>query len=261
VADLVTAGERDLYVSKRDVWAWDSTSYTAYHLGPFPMPFGRAAGQREMPVAPNTLVPDPNQLAARALEAIDSSTAVSVGHARRTAGRDAYVLVLQPRTSDTLVGRVEISVDAARRVPLGVDVFPRNSARAAVSVDFTSVSFGPIKPSTFNFTPPAGARVVRPPLDTLGGRTTATTGPAIPAGVKPENLVRVFGKGWAEVLAVRLPASSQLAKATRGSALTSLLPFSGPLFSVRLVDRGDHSWLVAGLVPQAALVKVQAKLP
>ena len=260
LADLVTAGERDLYVSRHDVWAWDSTTFTAYHVGPLPARFGRTAADREAaPAVPGTLLPDPNELAARALHAIDPSTAVSVAQPRRVAGRDAYVLVLQPRTSDTLVGRVEISVDAAPRVPLGVDVFPRGVVRAAVSVDFTSVSFAQIKPSTFDFVPPAGARIVRPSLRSIGaeGQTVAP----VPAAAKPEDFVRVLGQGWAEILAVRLPASSTLAQGSRGSSLTSLLPFSGPLFSLRLVDRGDHSWLIGGLVPQDALARVEAKLP
>ena len=213
LADLVTAGERDLYVSRHDVWAWDSTTFTAYHVGPFPARFGRTAA--------------------------DGATA--------------------PAVRGTLVGRVEISVDAARRVPLGVDVFPRGVARAAISVDFTSVSFAPIKPSAFDFVPPAGARIVRPSLRSIGAEGQAAA--PVPAQAKPEDSVRVFWKGWAEILAVRLPASSTLAQRSGGNALTSLLPFSGPLFSVRLVDRGDHSWLIGGLVPQDALARVEAKLP
>ena len=282
VADLVAAGERDLYVSRRDAWGWDSASYTAYHLGPFQARFGRTAIPRErttlVPGRSSScyvyqcgpLLPDPNELAARALQAIDPSTSVSMEQPRRVAGRDAYVLVLQPRTGDTLVGRVEISVDAVRRVPLGVDVFPRNAVRAAVSVDFTSVSFGAIKPSTFDFSPPAGAHVVSVGDHEHGGRCDTSGGaclsaPTVRGGtdattVRVAPAFRTFGSGWATIDALRLPASSQLITGGQGRALTELLPFSGPLFSVRLVDRGDHSWLIAGLVPQAALVKVQAEL-
>src|SRR5438105_10904332 len=224
---------------------------------------GSASSTPQLPPVSPQQLPASMAPAARARGPISGevppSTAVSVAQARRVAGRGAYVLVLQPRTSDTLVGRVEISFYAARRVPLGVDVFPRGVARAAISVDFTSVSFAPIKPSAFDFVPPAGARIVRPSLPSIGaeGQTAAS----VPAQAKPEDFVRVLGKGWAEILAVRLPASSTLAQRSRGSALTSLLPFSGPLFSVRLVDRGDHSWLIGGLVPQDALARVEAKLP
>jgi hypothetical protein len=41
----------------------------------------------------------------------------------------------------------------------------------------------------------------------------------------------------------------------------SALPYSGPLASAALVDRGDHGWVVAGLVRPEALARVQPKLP
>ena len=45
-----------------------------------------------------------------------------------------------------------------------------------------------------------------------------------------------------------------LATGQQGDLFRQLLPFSGSLFSVRLVDRGDHAWLVGGFVPQSALI-------
>ena len=39
-----------------------------------------------------------------------------------------------------------------------------------------------------------------------------------------------------------------------------MFPYSGPLFSVRFVERGDHSWIVAGFVPQSALVLIEPQL-
>src|SRR5207253_8343369 len=135
-------------------WAWDSQSFTAYHLGPLPRLSERTTRGPTIP----TIVPDPNELDGRALAAITPTTTVSLGQQVRVAGRDAYLLVLEPRTRDTLVGRVQITVDGAQRVPLGVQIFPRGSTHAAVSVMFTSVSFGAIKPSTFTFKPPSGAR-------------------------------------------------------------------------------------------------------
>ena len=65
---------------------------------------------------------------------------------------------------------------------------------------------------------------------------------------------RVFGSGWESVVAIRTPAISQLRVPAR------FLPFSGPLFSIRLVDRGDHGWLIYGLVPQSTLVAAENRL-
>jgi hypothetical protein len=46
-----------------------------------------------------------------------------------------------------------------------------------------------------------------------------------------------------------------------GKALAELLPFSGRLFSTRLVQHGDDHWLLYGLVPQSALAAVESELP
>ena len=43
--------------------------------------------------------------------------------------------------------------------------------------------------------------------------------------------------------------------------IAKLLPYSGPLLSVRLLDRGRHGWLLAGMVPQPALARVEPRLP
>jgi hypothetical protein len=40
-----------------------------------------------------------------------------------------------------------------------------------------------------------------------------------------------------------------------------LFPYAGPLGSADLVNRGDHSWLVVGLVEATALAEVGPKLP
>jgi hypothetical protein len=72
-------------------------------------------------------------------------------------------------------------------------------------------------------------------------------------GQPPFQEVRVFGRGFGMVLAVRVsdvPAD-----------LRRLFPYGGPLGSADVVDRGDHSWLVVGLVEATALAEVEPKLP
>ena len=71
---------------------------------------------------------------------------------------------------------------------------------------------------------------------------------------------RMFGSGWASVVAIRTPAVSELRMRMAGFDITRFLPFSGPLLSIRLVDRGDHGWLLYGLVPQSTLVAVENRL-
>jgi hypothetical protein len=231
---------------------WDFGSLTAWHLGPYP---ARAADGLHRGLG----LLDPEQLATGFLSAISSTTAVSVGQAQRVAGRAAYTLILEPRTSATLVGSIRIALDAVRFVPLSVGVYPRGWVSPALSVAFTSVGFGTIPASTFAFSPPPGARVVEL------GNAAGERGHQPPNGKERASLdgfpLRTFGTGWATVVAVRTPPSSRQGGGYNGADLRSLLPFSGPLLSVRLVDRGDHGWLVYGAVPQRALAALEPELP
>ena len=164
-----------------------------------------------------------------------------------------YTLVLEPRTSATLVGRIEVSVDAVERVPLRVAVFARGARKAALSVGFTSVSFDPISSAVYRFAPPSGATIVRVPRSGLGAsHGEEYTG--LPGGIQG---LRTFGTGWSSVAAVRIEA---LPAGEGSGGLAAFLPHSGPLFSIRLVRREGHEWLVYGAVPQSALAAVEPQL-
>jgi hypothetical protein len=211
---------------------------------------------------------DPTELARRALEAIAPSTSVAVSTTARVAGRPAYVLTLEPRTPATLVGRIEIDVDAEQGVPLRVAVYARDRTAPSLWAEFTSVGFGPIDPGVYRFSPPPGATVRD--LASTALEATAEQG-GQPMG-EPQSgevgesgeygpAVRTFGTGWATVVAVQTPSVRDLRRAAGGIDLSQLLPLSSPLLSVRLVDRGDHGWLVYGAVPQDALAAVEARVP
>ena len=59
---------------------------------------------------------------------------------------------------------------------------------------------------------------------------------------------------------VRIPAAL-LMKSAKLDEYAKLLPYTGPLASVRLVDLGRDEWLLAGLVPQTRLEAVATRLP
>ena len=247
IDDLLPLAQRSLYVSRTDAWAWDSATFTAYHVT------GTTHG--EMPSEAPVPSPDPLEMARRALASIDPTTKVSVGTSRYVAGRAAYVLALTPRTTRTLVGAVEISIDAATRVPLRVAVFARGATKAAVSEGFTSVRFGHVNPAVYRFSPPKGA-TIKP--FSLPQEPTKRGAGSHPSRHVASDLM-TSGAGWTELVAVRLPAP---AKDNRTVALLAkLLPYAGPLFSVDLVSRGDHEWLVAGMVPAADLAPFTRTLP
>ena len=284
VSELLPMSERSLYVNRSAAWFWDFSSFTAYVVH-------RPAGAAREPFE----LADPLAIARHALESVTPTTAVSVGRSVSVAGRPAYALDLEPRTAGTLVQRVEIDIDATERLPLRVAVYARGRSAAPLSVTFTQVSFAPINAATYRFTPPPGAKVrnITPFAEGGGGAggsassgggsasgsasygaggygSSSATMPAIPARKAPltithpleqdQGVPRVFGSGWASVVAIRTPAVSELRMQMAGFDITRFLPFSGPLLSIRLVDRGDHGWLLYGLVPQSTLVAVENRL-
>jgi hypothetical protein len=259
LAELLPTAELGLVVRRSagtaEAWAWDSVTFTAYRFGPVPL-------EHRAPAHPQQLF-DPEVLARLSLEAVAPTTHVFVGEPVRVAGRDAYRLVIEPRSEGTLVGRVELFVDAARWIPLGVAVFARGAGSPALSVAFETVGFGPIDPATFTFTPPPGASVVPLPLPSDKNEAGQAPPPRrAEPGTKVSTLpdhVRLFGAGWETVLAYRV----SLPSASTGDEFDfrSLLPLSGSLFSVRLAERGGHGWLLFGAVPQARLAALERALP
>jgi hypothetical protein len=252
VAELLPAAERAIFASRTTgVWLWDSTDLSAYHVLPPGLHDGPTVGP-----APRL---DPSSLAAKAVAAITPTTAVSVGTARMVAGRPAYALVLEPRTDQTLVGSVEVDIDAVTRRALRVAVTPRGGTAPAVESAFTSVSFDPIDPSTFEFTPPPGSHVSD--LDLGRGHAPPHVDGGEGDGPSVTD-VRHFGQGWAAIVAVHIKSLKSVHGTESIDQITSLLPYSGPLLSVRLSQRADGTvWLLAGMVPQSSLERVVQRLP
>src|SRR3989442_1567925 len=119
---------------------------------------------------------------ARRAGRVRPSAKVSVGTPVRVAGRDAYTLELTPVSSSTLVGRIEVAVDASTRAPLRVEVFPKGSGRAAIEAGFTRVSFARIDPQMFSFSPPPGASVKQAAGPPGGkGLVSGSSAPAAPS--------------------------------------------------------------------------------
>jgi outer membrane lipoprotein-sorting protein len=235
VAQILPFAERDVVANRTDLWFWDAQRFTAWHYAVDET----AARQAPPPIG------DLTRLVSEVVHDNRSFVAASVAQAQVVAGREAYILRLTPATDDTLLGRIDVAIDAETRMPLSLQLFPRGSSAAVVEVKYASVTFGPVDASMFTFTPPQDA-VVKQASDERSGVPESMPQP-------PFQAVRVFGRGFGMVLAVRVsdvPAD-----------LRRLFPYAGPLGSADLVDRGDHSWLVVGLVEPTALAEVEPKLP
>ena len=235
VAHLLDFREQDLVANHHEAWLWDSQTMTAVHATYPPV-------SANAPLAP---AGDVTAIATRLLTAIAPYADVTVDGTAVVAGRPCYELVLTPRSTVTRIGRISAAIDAETRLPLRFQIFARGADAAAVEGGFTNVSFGPIDPAMFTFTPPPGA-TVKESTD-LGSTAQGATGPA------PVSDMKVFGDGFDLRVALRLDVSPP-------RQISAMLPYAGPLASAVLVDRGDHAWLLVGFVDVATLQKDAAAL-
>ena len=204
-------GERDLVRNGRSIWTWNSATSTATHV-----------------VAPTTkatprtsTVPTPGDLADELLATARSSTRITVGTPLRIADRDAYTLMLTPRTAATTVGSIRISIDAKTGLPLQVAVFARGTSAPAFQTGFTSIDYSVPAAATFTFTPPSDAKIVTEtptvPKDLTSNPTFTRLTTAVSGGrVLSTSLVNVLITSDGRVFAGAVPVSRLQAASTAG---------------------------------------------
>jgi outer membrane lipoprotein-sorting protein len=230
LAEQVPMGETDLRVDGSRVWLWQSSSQTATHLllparSAAPGPLGKSS----RPAAGKAAVElTPQQATQRVLAAVGPTTAVSVQQNVTVAGQPAYELRLAPKDSGSLIGQIDIDIDAANYLPLQLQVLARGAVTPAFQVGYTALSFGRPAAGNFTFSPPPGAKVKT---------VTAPAVPAVPAvprrgkhsakAPQAASSVRVVGKNWLSVAVVPASASlAALANVAEGAPATSSSSFS-----------------------------------
>lgn len=248
IAMLAQMAERDIVHNGRDLWTYTSTTNQVTHTV---LPAHPQSSHGSMPVAGNLT---PQQLAERALRAIDPSTQVGIDRTAEVAGRSAYQLDLMPRDSRSLIGSVRIAIDAQTSLPLQVQVFARGATSPALQVGFTDISYRTPSASVFGFVKPAGATVV--PLSSVIGSFGPTDSKNAPSLGQP----RLLGSGWTAVVKIpsqggasapmAIPMANDLMKPVPGGHLISTA-----LVSVLVTDNGT---IYAGPVTGAALQQVAA---
>ncbi|HEX3003947.1 MAG TPA: hypothetical protein VHO27_07035 [Angustibacter sp.] len=206
------------------LWTWNSTTRTVTRTA-LP-PSGGARAPQALPDVPGssnhlaTRMPlTPQQAAEQALAAVSPTTKVSVGRSASVAGRDAYDLRLQPKDTASLVGSVDVYVDARTGLVLRTVVTPRSGGAAAVDIGFTRLSLTAPAASTFRFSPPPGSSVRDVPLPTKPhAGPTATDQPS----------VQTFGTGWTTVVRTTAPSATTSPTPSAGSQ-ESADPLAGVL--------------------------------
>ncbi|MFB7271471.1 outer membrane lipoprotein carrier protein LolA [Streptomyces sp. NPDC056244] len=273
VSVLDDAAEYSLIRNGDEVWAYDSASNEAYHATS-PKDDGKdaekGAGKHqwgEKGAGAEGAPATPQDFAEQALKASGDTTSVSVDGTARIAGRDAYQLLIKPKQSGSTVGSIKIAVDAETGTPLKFTLTPSSGGKAVLDIGFTTVDFAKPAASTFDFTPPKGAKV------TQGEEHEA---PEIPKGdvdaFKESGSQKVIGKGWNAVYELTTPGGTDVPSAASGSGdlpaeAQSFLDAlgdkvsgkfgSGTVYKTRLVNAllTDDGKVYVGAVTKDVLVK------
>ncbi|MGP3940384.1 LolA family protein [Streptomyces sp. 6N106] len=268
VSIVENAAEYSMIHNGDEIWAYDSGSNSAYHATAPEEAKAKGGHRQELPK--DLRGATPQEIAKTVLSSVDDTTDVTVDGTSRVAGRDAYDLLIKPKAdSDSTIGSVRIAVDADNGVPLKFTLSPKSGGKAAIDVGYTKVDFGKPKASTFDFTPPKGAKVTeepkadRPKAKDFGAKDFKDAQGAL-SGLK------VVGDGWDSV--ARLDTPGGAASTTPGGdsgpgAASGLLGGfgkevkgdfgSGTVVSTRLVNAllTDDGKVFVGAVDKAALVK------
>ncbi|MEU0069674.1 sigma-E factor regulatory protein RseB domain-containing protein [Streptomyces sp. NPDC006332] len=260
---LESGSEYSVIHNGKDVWGYDSKSNEVYHA----TESGKAAADKERDV-PAT----PKDLTEEALKAVDDTTSVTVDGTAQVAGRDAYRLVIKPKDSGSTVGQITVAVDSKTGLPLKFTLTPSSGGAAVVDAGFTQVSFADPAASTFDFTPPKGAKVTEGEKGEKG--EIPEKGAHGPAGARPEedlgkglDGLKVIGQGWNSVAVLDTGGQGMPSGSEAGGDLGGFLGSlgdkvtgkfgSGTVFSTRLVNAlmTDDGKVYVGAVDKAALVK------
>ncbi|MFI5857883.1 outer membrane lipoprotein carrier protein LolA [Streptomyces parvulus] len=254
VSLLEDAAEYSLIHDGKDVWGYDSRSNEVYHST-------QAGPERPEKDVPAT----PKDFADQALKSIDETTSVKVAGTAQVAGRDAYRLVVEPRQKGSTVGAVTVAVDAETGTPLKFTLTPASGGAAVVDAGFTKVSFAKPDASTFDFTPPKGAKVTE--ADEQAPKAPEHGRKAEGDLAKELDGLKVIGEGWNSIASFDTGGQGLPTGSAGGGDLGGFLGSlgdqvkgdfgSGTVFKTRLVNAliTEDGKVYAGAVTKDALVK------
>ncbi|MFF7484034.1 outer membrane lipoprotein carrier protein LolA [Streptomyces luteogriseus] len=269
---LENAAEYSVIHNGKDVWGYDSKSNEVYHGTSSESP--ERGTDRQPPATPK-------DFAEEALKAVDDTTSVTVDGTAQVAGRDAYKLVVKPKQSGSTVGAISVAVDAKTGMPLKFTLTPASGGAAVIDVGFTKVDFAKPAASTFDFTPPKGAKVTEEKDAGQGAQKAPGKAPGTAFGKggarehapkagedfgKGLDGMKTIGEGW-NAIATFDTGGEGVPSGGAGGDLGGFMDSlgdkvhgefgSGTVFSTRLVNAlvTDDGKVYAGLVTKDALVK------
>lgn len=269
VSLVENAAEYSVVHNGKDVWAYDSAADEVFHGTVQDSATARHEARRERK---GEFPATPKEFAEEILKAADETTSVTVDGTAQVAGRDAYKLVVKPKQSGSTVGAVSIAVDAKTGMPLKFTLTPASGGAAVLDAGFTKVDFARPAASTFDFTPPKGAKITEGGDDKADGRLSgAHRAPDSKPGGEREP--RVIGEGWNAVHVLDtggeggMPTGSRAGDSGPSGAFGGFLDSlgdkakgkfgTGTVFTTRLVNAlvTDDGKVYVGAVTKDALVK------
>ncbi len=251
-------GDTQVLYDGHTVSIYDAASNTLYR---YTVP----AETSKMPGGASTETsPDHHEVptVAKIEEAISHLQHVNVSGATPTdvAGQAAYTVRVSPKESGSLIGGGELSWDAGNGVPLRAAVYSSTSSSPALELAATSISYGSVDNSVFEFTPPANAKFEEIVLPKDG---TKPNDPSTDSGEHPH--VTTQGQGITSVAVAESkvkegtkpassPAEEGLQKVKINGIEASELPTElGTLLSF---ERSGVRYLLVGAVSPGAVEAV-----
>ncbi|MEV4330421.1 DUF2092 domain-containing protein [Streptomyces sp. NPDC049597] len=263
ISILRDSDEYSLIHNGDEMWGYDSASNEVFHAeGDGSGEGGHGSAGKRGEDLPAT----PKELADEVLKASEGTTSITVGGTAKVAGRDAYQLVVKPEQKGSTVGSVTIAVDAETGTPLKFTLTPSSGGKAVVDAGFTKVDFSRPAASTFDFTPPKGAKVTE--ADRLEGEKHARE--EFEGGLADIAGPDVIGEGWTSVARIEAPGGAGAEAPDKGDVPAEAQQFldafgdkvtgafgQGTVFSTRLVNAlmTDDGTVYVGAVTKDALIE------
>jgi outer membrane lipoprotein-sorting protein len=147
-------GDANLVVTKTSWWAYVPASNTVYE-GRLPAHQGTAKRDAKPDKLPT--VAEIQTDLSRAMKHLGISGAAPTD----VAGQPTYTVTVSPKPAAGLLGSVQLAWDALKGVPLRLAVYSRGDSSPVLELKATDITYGPVAPSVFSISPPAGAKVVK----------------------------------------------------------------------------------------------------
>jgi outer membrane lipoprotein-sorting protein len=250
-------GDTQVLYDGHTVSAYDAASNTLYRYTP-PAHEGASSTDGASGTSPDHHEVPTVAKIEEAISHLDQAT-VSTATPTDIAGHAAYTVRVTPKESGSLIGGGELSWDAAHGVPLRAAIYSSTSSSPTLELAATSISYGPVDGSVFNFTPPPSAKVEE---IVLPKKDAKSTDPATHSDNHPH--VTTVGHGITGVAVLeaktkegaKAPSTSteSLKKVKIGGIEASELPTAlGTLLSF---ERSGVRYLLLGAVAPSAVENV-----